>query len=331
MCRRLVPFVAAVAVVLAAASVGRAAGPSIGPVQGGAGIVAGPLRFVTLPFGSTTTIVGVGRRDGQVRLWTELAGSWGVAQVAFDGTVSGLTRDGKELVLADASPYGPGPLRARSSFALFDTRTLRFLDRFTLRGDFAFDAVSPSGRVVYLVQHVSRNNLARYVVRAYDRRDRRLLARPIADRTQRGWVMEGMPMTRVASPTGRWVYTLYSNPSNVPFVHALDTVAGSAHCIGLPWPAGRDQSPLANLRLALAHGGRSLVLVRRSGGGTYAAIDTRTWRLSRPAAAGGAWRPWLAAVGAALALAAALAVLLVRSRRRAVGRRLVAPSADATA
>jgi hypothetical protein len=31
------------------------------------------------------------------------------------------------------------------------------------------------------------------------------------------------------------VYTLYSNPNNYPFVHALDTVKRTAVCIGIPW------------------------------------------------------------------------------------------------
>ena len=63
-----------------------------------------------------------------------------------------------------------------------------------------------------------------------------------ADKAQAGWVMEGSPMTRATSADGRWVYTLYSRPGGYPFVHALDTVNGVAHCIGLPWRG--DQAPM---------------------------------------------------------------------------------------
>ena len=48
--------------------------------------------------------------------------------------------------------------------------------------------------------------------------------------------MDGYPLTRVTSADGRWVYTLYQNGGvgGYPFIHALDTVRGVAHCIGVP-------------------------------------------------------------------------------------------------
>ncbi len=45
--------------------------------------------------------------------------------------------------------------------------------------------------------------------------------------------MQGLPMTRATSADGRLAYTLYS--AEEPFIHALDTVRGSAAvCIDLP-------------------------------------------------------------------------------------------------
>ena len=40
--------------------------------------------------------------------------------------------------------------------------------------------------------------------------------------------MAGYPVARATGPGGRWVYTLYRQPTNYPFVHALDTVARRA-------------------------------------------------------------------------------------------------------
>jgi hypothetical protein len=122
--------------------------------------------------------------------------------------------------------------------------------------------------------------------------------------------MQGSPLTRATSPDGRFVYTLYQNPGGYPFVHALDTVRGVAHCIGIPW-AGSDNA-VWNMQLAVRNGGRTLAIHWRSGR-RYLLMDTRTWRVSPD---GGAF-PWLVVLAAAVgALAAAAAVLLLLGRRR---------------
>ena len=71
--------------------------------------------------------------------------------------------------------------------------------------------------------------------------------------------MEGFATTRTTSGDGRWVYTLFMRPGGYPFVHALDTVRGVAHCIGLPWTAS-NQAPLMGMRMTLADGGSKLAL-----------------------------------------------------------------------
>jgi hypothetical protein len=62
-------------------------------------------------------------------------------------------------------------------------------------------------------------------------------------------------------------------------VHALDTVRGVAHCIGVPWRG--DQNEPWNMRLALNEDGRSLAVNQKSGS-TFVAIDVATWKISYP-------------------------------------------------
>jgi hypothetical protein len=165
---------------------------------------------------------------------------------------------------------------------------------------------------MYLVQYTTSatGDYAHYVVRAYDLRTKRLLPGRVADRTQKSWVMNGYPMTRVTSADGRWVYTLYQNGGDgYPFVHALDTVRGVAHCIGLPMTNG-----VYNLELALH--GSTLAVHWRSGRPWYT-IDTSTWRVSPVRRAGFPWLWTLAGVPAALAMTAL--GIAVHQRRRADG------------
>src|ERR1051325_10314592 len=99
--------------------------------------------------------------------------------------------------------------------------------------------------------------------------------------------MEGFATTRTASGDGRWVYTLFMRSGGYPFVHALDTVRGVAHCIGLPWTAS-DQGPLMSMRMALVDHGSKLSLDWK-GGERWLAVDTGTWRITHPSTSSFPW------------------------------------------
>ena len=314
MLRRLFPLVA---LALAAAPAALAGGPSPGVAHGGGGVIApgGGTRYTTVGTSKQTTVLAVRTKSGLVVRSATIVGGYGIPTVDFNGSKGGLSADGSTLVLGDtAVRNGPYPLKKRSSFAVFATNPLSLEARVALKGDFSFDALSPDGSKLYLIQHMGGPNLNRYVVRAYDLGAQRLLPGRIADRTQRGWVMQGSPVTRATSVGGRWVYTLYMNPGGFPFVHALDTVRGEAHCIGIPWKGKQDA--LWKWRLSLGDGGRTLRLDRQSGR-TYVAIATGSWRISHPAALGSGSFPWwiVGVAGGAALLAAAAAALLLRRRR----------------
>ena len=166
-------------------------------------------------------------------------------------------------------------IHSTTALRIVMTRDLAVRDSITLKGAFGYDALSPDGTKLYLIQHSSAEDLEHYVVRAYDLTAHRLLRGRIADKTQQSWVMQGFPLTRTTSVDGRWVFTLYQNPGGYPFVHALDTVRSVAHCVGLPWTA-KDQGPLN--RLAMTLHGKTLAVQWQSGK-RWLNIDTGTWKL----------------------------------------------------
>ena len=259
-------------------------GPDPGVLEAGAGIASagGEARYVTVPAGSSTLLEKIATNGGTILNSRLVRGGWGIPLVDYSGSVGGLSTNGATLVLGQTgagtcTPSGCTLLRRKTSFQVVNPTTLRHRATVTLRGDFAYDALSPDGRRLYLIQHSSSSNANRYVVRAYDLRRRVLLPGTIADRTQRGWLMQGTPMARATTVEGRYVYTLYANPGGYPFVHALDAVAASAHCIGIPWAGDTDPGDLDTLTLS-ADGQK--LNVGTSGGNTYFSIDTGSYRVT---------------------------------------------------
>ena len=265
--------VSALAVLAAAAfcTAAGAAGPSPGVMFGGTGVAApnGNVRYVAMSNGSTTVVQTVAAQTGRVVRWTWLQGSFGVPIVAFDGQTEGLTADGRTLVVA---PFLGQTSATATTFVLLDTRRLKVKERVTLRGQFSFDAMSPDGKTLYLIEYQSQDG-SHYLVRAYDVAAHRLLATPVADAEEKG-PMTGAPITRVRTASGSWAYTLYAS-DHAPFVHALDTVHRKAVCVDLP-ESWKDTQSLFRVRMSLV--GSKLVL-RQSGVGQLASIDTRTFEV----------------------------------------------------
>src|SRR4051812_43105452 len=306
---------------LIAAPAARASGP-LSATVGDPGVATrdGTIRYVAVPAGRATAVEQIRTRGGHVVSWATVPGLWGTASVG-NGTSSdgqGLSHDGRTLVLAHTGV----PQGASTTFVVVDTRKMQVRDRIVLKGQFSFDALSPDASRMYVIQFAQDDQL-HYVVRAYDMAAHRLVAGRIADKTQQGWVMQGSASSRVASPDGRWVYTLYSNPTGYGFVHALDTAHGVAHCVGIPVT---DPAAVDILRMRL-HG--SQLTLGWHDGRVYRRTDTQTWRRTRPvaaapAAAAGGGRSsvavaGIAAGGAALVVLAAAAVVLLRRRRRTSG------------
>jgi hypothetical protein len=268
--RWLVPgAVVVVAMVVSGTALG------VGPWPGLARTVAassGNLRYTVFRSHGSTSVAAI--RGGRVIASATFKGGYGIPAVTSAGRAGGLSPDGRLLVLAEPPSYKG--LRSESRFLLISTGTLSLAGTIVLDGEFGFDAVSPDRRTLYLIQHVSSKDLVRYVVRAYDLRAKRLLARAIVDKREAGEQMRGYPVARATSARGEWVYTLYtrSPDGGRPFVHALNAAARTAFCIDLPrWPT----SDIWGARLELTTDGR--LLIARSGATAVATIDTATLKV----------------------------------------------------
>jgi hypothetical protein len=281
--------------------------------QGGVGVVSGSTRFLPISDqqGNDTQLLAVSTKDGTEQNQMTLVGAWGLPSTASGPT--GISLDGRRLVLADTSAGQTAP----SLFTVVDPKTMRIVQPITLNGWFSFDAMSPDGKKLYFIEYTqgaSSGDLNHYIVRGYSLKTGRLLPGRIADRTQKSWVMQGSPVTRTTSSDGRWVYTLYMNPGGYPFVHALDTVRGVAHCVGIPLA---NQNGIYNMILALH--GRTLSVHWRSGR-PFVNVDTTTWRVT-PAHRGGFPWLWFALAASLLACVSSMYWLSVRGRWAPASRR----------
>ena len=262
-------FLIATLVALALAPFARADGLPIADasapaVIGGENVTG---RYVALPTEGGTVVARIGESVYASRL---LDGRYTVPVIALDHSASGLSTDGSTLLLINPRRTFP---RAQTSFVVLNARNLRTRAHIVLRGDFSFDALSPDGTRTYLIHYLSRRDPTRYEVRALDVPSGKLLPTAIVDKGEPDERMAGYPVTRATTADGRWAYTLYDGAGEEPFVHALDTVNGEAHCIDLAMLTGRQN--LYDLRLELAEGDAGLAVF--DGARKVVAIDTSTF------------------------------------------------------
>lgn len=264
-----------VLVALAVVPTASAAFPGPYGLQGGPGVLSkdGTLSFTAAKSGSGTVVRAISMKDDGIVLSRTFEGEWGVPTIQSGKPGEGLSRDGKTFVLENVG-FGD-----TSRFMIVSTSDLTAVDSFALNGTYAFDALSPDSSMMYLIQHKTTQDVNHYIVRGYNLGTHTLLPQRIADKAQKSWVMQGWAVTRATSPTGRWVYTLYANPGGYPFVHALDTVKGVAHCVGLPWPeTNGQQGPVFEFTLGLKG---HMLAVRYQGGSIYRYINTANWKVSK--------------------------------------------------
>jgi hypothetical protein len=264
--RTRIPEVFAITLVVAgvAAGVATAVGPTPGFAAAGVASPGGLVRYVAAPRGNSTFVKAVRVSDGRMLRHATLHGYFGVPLVAYDGTAGGLTRDGSRLVLESEAG------RSSTRFAVLATGVLRVRQSFSLPGTWAYDALSPDGKTLYLIQNLPTTDTIRYLVRAYDLRRQRLVAGAVADKSEQG-AMTGYPVSRVASADGTWAYTLYQRQNAQPFIHALNTRARAAVCIDLDWTG--DRNNLGAVRLTLSRDERRLVVRASTSGKALLTVE----------------------------------------------------------
>jgi DNA-binding beta-propeller fold protein YncE len=245
---------------LALATAASAKGPALGVSSGPQGVLApsGKLKYVAMGArGGATVVRAIRLRDHNTIRSHTIPGRFGIAVITFDGTRGGVSADGETLVL-------PSLDRGETTrFAVVSTRTLHLTKVITLDGLFTYDAISPDGRILYLIEYLSDTN---YRVRAVNVATGGLYEQVVVDKREAGLAMTGYPVTRATS--GGWAYTLYGRESEPAFVHALGTPDRIAVCIDLPWTVAR--TALMHVRMKMD--GSQLVLRDRAG--KVAVVDT---------------------------------------------------------
>jgi hypothetical protein len=264
----------ALALALLAPSAVLGAGGPVPPIQSTDIAVPGsPYRYAAFDAGRDTLVKQVQADTTASAL--RVSGHYGIPGVDYTGSTTGLSADGRTLILAQL--FGNSVPRTTRLLVLSTLPRLAVRARIVLPGWSTVDAISPDGRWLYLIHYTSTNAL-KYEVRAYDLRTHRLLAKPVVDPREPDEAMAGIPETRVMSAGGRWAYTLYFRPSGVPFIHALDTARRRAVCVDLPSLANADPG---SLRLRLPPGGGAVQVIDGAGE-VPVQIDTLTFAVFTP-------------------------------------------------
>jgi hypothetical protein len=202
--------------------------------------------YTATPTGSATTVARIDVTLGRTLASLRLPGRWTLPATVIGGAPDAATADGRTLVLARAG--------ARATrFALVDASLRRAPRTITLPGRFAFDAIAPDARRMFLIEPRPGGH---YVVRNYDLVRDELMPGAVIDKLEGEWQMEGQPVARAVPAAREWVYTLYRKDAG-PFVHALNT-EGFALCIDLPAAARSGGAAAGEWGLTLAPGDRIL-------------------------------------------------------------------------
>jgi hypothetical protein len=131
-----------------------------------------------------------------------------------------------------------------------------------LPGAFTYDAVSPDGSTIYVIEHLATPPAGHYQVRAVDVASGALKEGVIVDKRNVGEAMAGSPVAQLRRDDGL-VFTLYRGIEH-PFIHALDTVQGFAVCIDLPATPGGDADTALDWGLAASPDGGTVYTANAS-------------------------------------------------------------------
>ena len=324
MSSRLHAMALGVALVLAGAFPATAAGdglPTPGVYTDPAGVVApsGEERYVTRRGKDGSTSVRALGQNGRVLRSATVSGRLCDSR----GRARRLARRAlRRRVHARPDPAAQAvPADPQTHLVILDAQSLVLRDRLTLHDDFSFDAISPDGSHMYLIEYLSPRDPTEYAVRAYDlahwdaapRADRR------PGRAERGDARLP-PDARCESGRPLGLHHLRRRAASTHSSTRSTQPRGWPSCIDLPAFAHQGAN---NGRLSISSDGGLLTLVHR--GDPVAVIDTETFSVSRPSSAppagqeagsGDSGIPWSLIASAAVTALAAVGALSAFHRRR---------------
>jgi hypothetical protein len=209
------------------------------------------LLFATRSSRTSTIVQAIDPHGGSVQREISVAGAWQLPAIGLAQLPGGLSGDGRILVLEERGSAGSPATATR--FAVIATEGRAAPRMITLPGRFTFDALSPDGTLLYVIEHLAASD---YLVRQVDVTTGQLAAGAILDKRNVDERMAGYPATQLWGSDG-WVYTVYRGTDG-DFIHALDTLRGLAVCIDLPGTEQTDVASAGYWGLALDPTGRVL-------------------------------------------------------------------------
>jgi hypothetical protein len=183
--------------------------------------------------GATTALRVIDLKTGAARLERTLSGGRHyelpiIANLA--GEPGGLSPKARWLVLqARGAEY-----ETKSAFAILDGKLDQATTFVELDGSFHFDAISDSGRYLYLEERLGAGPSDGYRVRVYDLKAGTLLPGILVDKTVQADRMVGGRAATLVSPDGGWQYTLYVREGGKPFIHAIKLEERWSLCLFFP-------------------------------------------------------------------------------------------------
>ncbi|HEX5149354.1 MAG TPA: hypothetical protein VFW02_09755 [Candidatus Limnocylindrales bacterium] len=202
-------------------------------------------------------------------------GNWRLPSIGDDALPVGVSADGSTVVLVEDGKAGEA---ATTRFAVLARGSAaRILE---LPGSLEFDALSPDGSILYVVEHLPGPPDAHYQVRAVDLPSGLVRDAVIVDKRNLDESMGGWPITQARHGNGV-AFTLYRGAEH-PFVHALNTVEAWAVCLDLPEIGSDDPKAAGDWGLA-THGDRGAVYTVNATLGLAAAIDPGELSIRRTA------------------------------------------------
>jgi len=275
--KRLAFVLAAVAVVLPSAARAAACSPlncaasqfslANGTLLGFRTAADHPVTVVDLQTGKTKWVLPAGvtggdllvasSQDGLSLVWYDASTGSKLRSVPLTrgGSLEGVSQNGTRAVVKRLTPGG-------TTFTVVSQNEQR--DIAVPGGQWGFDALR--GDNLFLIRYLKAGG---YQVRLAHVGSRRLAAAPLKDPHESGTIW-GSPFSRLSSPDGRYLFTLYIAQNGGAMIHALDLQNAKARCIDLPGTG--DYGASTSWALQLSKNARTLWAVS-PGYGRVVAID----------------------------------------------------------